>query len=54
MEVKQWDFVAYKIDGKIAVGTVLQCLDCRVVRVDTDGVIEKNTSLRLSTGREKT
>jgi lysozyme family protein len=53
MEVRQWDFVAYKIGGKIAVGTVLQCLDRGAVRVDTDGVIGKKCIVAVEHGKGK-
>jgi hypothetical protein len=53
MEVRQWDFVAYRIGGKIAFGTVLQCLDRGDVRVDTDGVIEKKCIVAVERGKGK-
>jgi hypothetical protein len=53
MEVRQWDFVAYRIGGKIAAGTVLQCLDRGDVRVDTDGVIEKKRIVAVEQGKGK-
>jgi hypothetical protein len=51
MKVEQWDVVAYRLGGKICLGVVLQVLDSRCVRVDTDGVIEKSRIVSLEHGK---
>jgi hypothetical protein len=53
MDVKQWDVLTYKLGRKTETGVVLQCFDDGDVRVDTDGVVEKNRFVSVEHGKGK-
>jgi hypothetical protein len=53
MIVRKWDLLTYKLGDAIEIGTVLQCFDNGDVRVDTDGVVEKERFLMVQRRKGK-